>query len=235
MEQILGIKIDNLTQTEIRQKVENFLIEDKFHQIATINPEFILEAQKNAEFKNILNSCDLNIADGFGIELSFWHYGKNLKCRIAGIDLMLEILQIANAKKLSVFLATNKNGLSSWKETRDAILRIYPDLKIFGEDVDIQNTAYQILNTNYQILFCNFGAPYQETFLNSQKNGKIRLAMGVGGGFDYLTGKTPRAPQFLRQIGLEWFWRLILQPKRWKRILNAVIIFPIKVISYKEK
>ena len=59
--------------------------------------------------------------------------------------------------------------------------------------------------------------------------------MGVGGSFDYLTGKTPRAPQFLRQMGLEWLWRLMLQPKRWKRILNAVIIFPIKVILCKEK
>jgi len=91
MEEILGIRIDNLTKIEIQQKVESFLTGDKFHQIATINPEFILAAQENMEFKNILNSCDLNIADGFGIKLAFWRYGKFLKYRMAGIDLMNNI------------------------------------------------------------------------------------------------------------------------------------------------
>jgi len=254
MEEILGISIDNLTKIEIQQKVESFLTEDKFHQIATINPEFILAAQENMEFKNILNSCDLNIADGFGIKLAFWRYGKILKYRMAGIDLMREILQLANAKKLSVFLAANKNGLSSWEETRDAILRIYPNLEIYGSNINCHsersdseaeesnlNTESRSLDyarddTNIcDIIFCNFGAPYQEIFLRSQKGGKIRLAMGVGGSFDYLTGKTPRAPQFLRQMGLEWLWRLLMQPKRWKRIWNATIIFPIKVISCRQK
>lgn len=231
MDKILGVKIDNLTKEEIRQKVENFLMEDSFHQIATINPEFILEAQKNAEFKNLLNSCDLNVADGFGIQLALWRYGKNLKCRMTGADLMLEILQIANAKKLSIFLASNKNGLSSWEETRDAILRIYPDLKIYGENI----TNCEPLTVDCELIFCNFGAPFQEIFLRSLKSDRIRLAMGVGGSFDYLTGKTTRAPQFLRQIGLEWLWRLVLQPQRWKRIFNAVFVFPIKIILSKKK
>jgi N-acetylglucosaminyldiphosphoundecaprenol N-acetyl-beta-D-mannosaminyltransferase len=235
MDKLLGVKIDNLTQTEIRQKVESFLVEDGFHQIATINPEFILEAQKNSEFKNILNSCDLNIADGFGLKLAFWRYGKILKYRLTGADLMDEILRIANERKLSVFLAANKNGLSSWEKTRDAISKKYPGLEIAGENINILDTKYQILNTKYQILFCNFGAPFQEIFLNSLKNGKIKLAMGVGGSFDYLTGKIFRAPQFLRHIGLEWLWRLVLQPQRWKRILNATLVFPMKIILSKEK
>ena len=230
MEEILGIRIDNLTKIEIQQKVESFLTEDKFHQIATINPEFILAAQENMEFKNILNSCNLNIADGFGIKLAFWRYGKNLKCRLAGVDLMMEILQIANEKRLSVFLAANKNGLSSWEETRDAILKTYPNLEITGENINILDTNYKPPTTNYQLIFCSFGAPQQEIFLRSQKGGKIRLAMGVGGSFDYLTGKTSRAPQFLRHMGLEWLWRLILQPRRLFRIFKAVIIFPLKVI-----
>lgn len=243
MKEILGIKIDDLGRKEIRQKVESFLTEDNFHQIATINPEFILEAQKNEVFKNILNSCDLNIADGFGIKLAFWRYGKSLQCRMTGADLMAEILQIANKKNLSVFLAIRKDGLSSFAEIKNALQKLFPNLEIAGKDIDIQDIKYQILNTKYplrpvedeasQILFCNFGAPYQEIFLNSLKNGKIRLAMGIGGSFDYLTGKTSRAPQFLRQMGLEWFWRLILQPHRFSRIFKAVIIFPIKVILNK--
>lgn len=231
MDEILGVKVDNFSRQEILEKVEIFLLGNSFRQIATVNPEFILQAGEDAEFKNILNSCDLNIADGFGIKLAFWKYGKKLKCRMAGIDLMEEILRRASDKNLKIFLAANSRGLSGWELTRDAIHATYPSLIIKGENLDIHNTTYIIPDTN--IVFCNFGAPNQEKFLNNLKSDKIKLAMGVGGSFDYLTGKIPRAPKFMRQIGLEWLFRLFVQPNRWKRIWNAVIIFPIKVIFNK--
>jgi N-acetylglucosaminyldiphosphoundecaprenol N-acetyl-beta-D-mannosaminyltransferase len=214
MDKLLDVKIDNLTKAEIRQKVASFLVEDKFHQIATVNPEFILEAQKNITFRNILNSCALNIADGFGIKLAFLRWGKIFKFRMAGADLINEILQIANTKKLSVFLAIRKNGLSNFTEIKSTLQKLYPNLEIIGKDLNIHDTLYII--PNIDIIFCNFGAPQQEIFLNNLKNARIRLAMGVGGSFDYLTGKTPRAPQFLRQMGLEWLWRLI---KEYLRLL----------------
>ena len=92
---------------------------------------------------------------------------------------------------------------------------------------------YELKTKNYELFLCNFGAPYQEKFINSLKNDILWVAMGVGGSFDYVTGKTKRAPKIMRIFGLEWLWRLILQPKRIKRIINAVIIFPIKVILNK--
>jgi N-acetylglucosaminyldiphosphoundecaprenol N-acetyl-beta-D-mannosaminyltransferase len=143
---------------------------------------------------------------------------------------MLEILRLADERELSVFLACRADGLSTFEETREAILKVFPELDISGDNINIKNVPYQILDTRYQILLCNFGAPHQEVFINSLKDDKIRLAMGVGGSFDFLTGKVKRAPVFLRQIGLEWLWRLILQPGRIKRIFRAVIVFPIKVI-----
>lgn len=252
---VLGVRVNNLCWSEILKKVEIFLAEPKFHQIATVNPEFILEAKRNPEFKNILNACDLNVADGIGIEFAFLRYGKFLKSRLAGADLMLEILKLAEKKKLSVFLATRENGLSSWQETREKILKIHPKLSIDGAKYEIlskNSTAIQPYMAAggdreganevkgdklpaADIVFCNFGAPHQEVFINSLKSDKIRLAMGVGGSFDYLTGKAKRAPLFLRRLGLEWLWRLILQPWRIKRIFNAVIIFSIKIILWKEK
>jgi len=237
---ILGVKVDNLTKKEILEKVRFFLAEPKFHQIATINPEFILESQKNPEFKKILNNCNLNVADGFGIRLAFWRFGKKLKARFAGADLMLEILKIAQKQNLNVFLAVNKDGLSTFEETKEAILKIYPDLEINGGNIDTKTEAKLLSNRSLasvfgQILFCNFGAPHQELFINSQKCDTIRLAMGVGGSFDFLTRKVRRAPRFMQIIGLEWLWR-IFQPQEWKfkkerlrRIFQAVIIFPIKV------
>jgi N-acetylglucosaminyldiphosphoundecaprenol N-acetyl-beta-D-mannosaminyltransferase len=231
---ILGVRIDNLTKKEIFEKFDSFLSEPKFHQIATINPEFILEAQKNEEFRNILNNCDLNIADGIGIKFAFWRFGKNLKRRVAGIDLMQGILRIANKRGLGIFLATNKDGLSTWEKTRDGILENYPNLEITGDNLSKKDILHKIKDTK-QVLFCNFGAPYQELFINRQKNDIIRLAIGVGGGFDFLTGKTKRAPVLVRKLGFEWLWRLLQRPdpsvpRRWKRIWNAVVIFPYKVL-----
>ena len=238
---LLGVKIDNLTKKEILEKVSAFLSEPKFHQIATVNPEFVLEAQKNEEFKIILNGCDLNLADGIGIRFAFWRQGKKIKHRMAGIDLMEELLRIAEERRLHIFLAANKAGLSSWEETRSAILRKYPNLEIIGANLDKNDIPAKLFSSSEKIengkrdyiLFVNFGIPYQEIFINKAKCANIRVAMGVGGSFDYLTGKVKRAPVFARRIGLEWLFRLFWQPKRWKRIWNAVVVFPVKIIFRK--
>ncbi len=254
---ILGVRVDNLTKNEILEKIEGFLGGNKFHQIATVNPEFILAARKDKEFKDILNSCDLNVADGAGLKFAFWKQGfQKLKCRIAGIDLMWEILKIANENSLGVYLVASSEGLSSWEETAEAVKKIYPNLKIYGANLKChsgldpessQKKLGYILDSrlrgndnnnieNFNILFCNFGHPYQEKFIYSLKAGdyaKIKLAMGVGGSFDFATGKLCRAPLWMRKIGLEWLFRLIQQPKRIKRIFNAVIVFPTKIIFKK--
>lgn len=237
---ILGVRIDNLTKREILEKTEFFLNENSFHQIATVNPEFILRAEQDETFKNILNGCSLNVADGIGLKYAFVRFGSWLKCRFAGVDLMHEILKIADKKKLSVFLAINKNGLSSLEEIRKLLEKKYPNVIFDGSDIDPDDLSVtrEIGST---ILFSNFGAPLQEVFINSVKNDSIRLAMGVGGSFDFLTGKVRRAPKMMRILGLEWLWRSIAQPrtnkgfllKRWKRIYNAVIVFPIKIILSK--
>ena len=120
--------------------------------------------------------------------------------------------------------------MSSWEETRDAILKKYPGLEIGGANLDRDDFLHNLQDLDYELIFCNFGAPFQEKFLNSQKNDRIKLAVGVGGSFDYLTGKLKRAPKWMQFFGVEWFWRLMLQPKRIKRIFNAVVIFPIKVL-----
>lgn len=230
----LNVKIDNLTCSQILQKLEFVLGKKnkKFHQIVTVNPEFILQAQKDDEFKNILNSEDtLNIADGIGIKFAAWRYRRRLRHRFAGVDLMLEILRIADKQKKKVFLIANKEGLSTWQETKNAINNVYPGLKIDGSNIARDNTNYKLLKVDYEVVFCALGAPYQEKLLYKLKDTNIKLAMGVGGSFDSMTGKIKRAPKWMMSIGLEWLWRLMIEPcYRLKRICNAVIAFPIKVI-----
>ncbi len=234
--EILGTIIDNHTREEILKRVETFLSKPMFHQIATVNPEFLLEAEKNRAFQNVLNQCDLRIADGFGITLAFLFKGEKLRCRFPGADLMEAMLHIANEKKMSVYLAINKNGLSSFEEIKNVLSKEYPNLILSGTDIDsvqrVNESAltYDMHHTKYDILLCNFGAPRQEIFLQSfKKKDTVRLAMGIGGSFDYLTRKRKRAPKWLRTIGMEWLWRFILQPKRWVRIWKAVVVFPFHV------
>jgi len=234
-----GVRIDNLSGEEIEKKVKNFLENKKFNQIVTVNPEFIIKAQKDSKFKNAINSADLNVADGVGIKFAFWRFQRNLKKRITGIDLMWNILRLAEERGNSIFLLTNKNGLSSWRETGIIIKKKFPLLKIKGLDTTCYNPEkeYKSKNIyNFDILFCNFGAPHQEKFIANLKNKKtnIKLAVGVGGGFDFISGKIKRAPKLFRIFGMEWLWRLILEPRyRIKKIYNAVIIFPIRILLNK--
>lgn len=228
---ILGIPIDNLTRKEILLCVETFLDEPKFHQIATVNPEFLREAEKNTDFRTVLLDTDLRVADGFGIVLAGLLRGTYIE-RFPGADLMDEILHIANRKKLPVYLAVRADGLSTYGEVKAAISKKYPNIEIAGADVAVSSHHVSLITYPASLIFCNFGAPEQEIFLSSLKGqNTIRIAMGVGGSFDYLTGKQKRAPQFLRAIGLEWLWRLIRQPKRWRRIWNALVVFPFLFLS----
>jgi N-acetylglucosaminyldiphosphoundecaprenol N-acetyl-beta-D-mannosaminyltransferase len=258
--EILRVRVDNLSHQGILEKIESFLSDGKFHQIATVNAEFILQAQKDAEFKNILNESDLNVADSISVKFAFMRFGKWLKCRMAGADLMHEILRIANEKKLAVFLAANKNGLSSYEEVCDALSKVYPNIEFFGDNIDPLDLSYKLEARSYKLILCGFGSPFQEKFINSLKNdlsshlsaeqgnnlenntskltlqnercgGIIGVAMGLGGSFDFATGKIKRAPKIMRSLGLEWLWRFVQEPKyRTKRIIKAVIIFPLKVI-----
>lgn len=225
-EDILGVKIDNLSQAEISNKVRKFLEDPHFHQIATVNPEFILTAQQNPVFRHILNNTDLNLPDGVGLHLAFWLQGLSLKFRWPGADLLEYILEIAQELNLPIFLVCREDGLSHYEEIKKLLEEKYPKSIVLGLSCPRQSVDIAENIPDDAVVLCNFGAPWQEIFLFGLKNAKIRLSLGVGGSFDYLTKKLPRAPKAMRKLGLEWLWRLILQPKRIKRIFRATIVFP---------
>lgn len=234
---ILDVRIDNFSEQEILEKVRFFLQEKKFHQIATVNPEFVLIAQKDPEFKKIINRSDLCLADGTGIWFAFLRFGKFLKKRTAGADFIFKILDAASRKRMPVFIAASDCGLSSYEEIKESIRKIHPNLVVQGMDLDRDNFIPDLPIDQPVVLFCNFGAPYQEKFIHSlkrKKGDKIRLAIGVGGSFDFLTGKVKRAPKIFRMVGLEWLWRFLQEPRyRARRIFRAVIIFSGKVLVNK--
>lgn len=234
---ILGIDIDESTRDEIHARVNGFLRENRFHRIATVNPEFLVEADRNPAFRDTLSCADLRTADGMGVVFAGLFRGRRIT-RYPGADLLLHILAKAEREHIPVFLAVREDGLSAYKEIRQAILVRYPKVHIFGRDIRIGEIGnWKLPIGNSAIVLCNFGAPEQEYFLEGlRKEGTLsRLGMGVGGAFDFLTGKRKRAPLLLRTIGLEWLWRLVREPRRAGRIWNATAVFLWKVLLEKKK
>lgn len=229
---ILGVRIDNFSVSRTKEKIESILEsgpEQKF--IVTLNPEILLKAYQDKDYKNILNSAELNLCDGFGIKMVSFLRGKNIKARFTGVDLVDFLLSEAVKRDLRVLVVAPKITLSKPAEIEEALRKKYPNIsaksKLFGTSQDFFESG---IMKKAEIVFVSFGAPEQEKFIweNRLKFPKAKILVGVGGAFDFLTGKIKRAPGFMRLLGLEWLWRLIQEPKRRiVRIWKAVFVFPV--------
>jgi len=232
---ILGVNVSTLKKKEILDKIKLFLADGKQHHITTPNPEIILEAQKDEELFYILNQADLSIPDGIGLKFAAWAMGGDLE-RITGADLAQDVLEMAKRQNLKVGVLNWEGGLSNKQDIENILKNKYPGLKFIVEDAKRGSTPSQGVEplNEADILFCALGAPYQEKFIyhNLKNFPSVKVAIGVGGAFDFLTGKIKRAPKIMRVIGLEWLWRLFKQPQRIKRIYRAVIVFPLKFIKW---
>ncbi len=225
---VLGVNIDDVSKEEALGIIEGWLDDNTPKLIVTPGPEFILTAQKDQEFKKILNAADLAIAESFGLQL---YCGFNN--RIPGVDLMLALCKLAEEKSLTVGMLGNPNTDLAAKE----FYRLFPKLKIIyaldNPEADRLIQDYDTLRY-VDILFVGLGHPKQEKFLWKIKGlKKFNIGLGVGGSFDMVSGKRKRAPEFFQKLGLEWFWRLVWEPKRFKRIFNASVIFPITYLFSK--
>lgn len=222
------------------QKINGFLTDGRQHWIATVNPEIILKAREDEEYKKVLSEADLRVTDGVGIIWASRFLGEKLKERITGVDLVYDILRMT---KLRVMVIGADED--SRQKARAKLKNIFPliDLEISSVEIDINGKNRglflklneEIRNFRPAILFVAFGAPYQETWIyeNLRLLSAVKLAIGVGGAIDIIAGKFPRAPRWMRKIGLEWLWRLYLEPKRWRRVFNAVIVFSGLIIKSK--
>lgn len=235
---ILGVNISELSFSELILKIREFLTDAGQHYIVTPNPEIILAAHADEEFFYVLNQADLAIADGFGLKIAAALMGKKLN-RISGSDLSPEIIKIAQNLKYKIAIINWNEGLSSSQQITSALNAKYPGLEFVIISTERKSflsvEELEILNNfKPQILFSALGAPYQEKIIyhNLKKIPSLKLALGVGGSFDFMTGRAKRAPKFFRTIGLEWFWRLLKQPKRIKRIYRATFVFLEKIFNW---
>ncbi|MBN1494222.1 WecB/TagA/CpsF family glycosyltransferase [Candidatus Peregrinibacteria bacterium] len=257
---VMNIMFDNVTQIEALNLIFKYLNKDNKGYICTPNPEMLLEAQKNSPFLNVINNSLLNIADGIGILWAAYNMEKHnsklkailnlplialypkkfktvLKERVTGTDLIQKICERSAGTPYKVFLLGAVPGIA--EITKEKLQQKSPALKIVGTfagsaELKDKDTIVQLINkSEADILFVAFGAPKQEMWIyENLKNLKtVKIAIGVGGAFDFISGKRKRAPVWMQIIGLEWLYRLFQEPTRWKRIYNATIKFPIEIIK----
>ncbi len=205
--------------------------------VTTPNPEFFVFAKNQPWFKKILEKSDVAIPDGIGFFLASKILNKSIKERLSGTDLMEKLCQTSVRKNWSVYLIGGENGVA--KKTFEILKRRYPKLKGWAKSgprlelvdgkwstkskKEIVKTIKEINAKKPDLLFVAFGMGKQEKFIwENWDELKVKLAIGVGGAFDYISEKVPRAPKWLRQLGLEWLYRLFRQPWRWKRQLRLI-------------
>jgi N-acetylglucosaminyldiphosphoundecaprenol N-acetyl-beta-D-mannosaminyltransferase len=241
MAQILGIKLSDLNYQKLLSEIKTGLNRGDKKYIVTPNPEIILAALNDSELKNIINRADFSLADGVGLKIAGFLKGKKI-VRVTGADLSFKLLDLASSNNYKVAIIIWEKGLSNLSEVNEALTKKYPKLKFLtikhSRQDYLASTAIKEINQfSPDILFVTLGFPEQEKIIakNSLNFPSVKLALGVGGTFDFLTGKAKRAPKILRYIGLEWLWRLIIQPSRVKRIWRATFIFMFKVLTYREK
>jgi N-acetylglucosaminyldiphosphoundecaprenol N-acetyl-beta-D-mannosaminyltransferase len=237
--QILGIWLSGTSEDELLKYLASRLTEAKKTFIVTPNTEFSVYAQRHTWFCRILNSADIAIPDGIGlIWASSFLYGRGLD-RIHGTDLMEKLCRLAAKQGWTVYLLGGQSGIAGlalenlkkrysglrgWAETGPDLRLGTPACRQAGWDLRIAGEWVEKINQKKpDLLFVGFGMGKQEKFI-ADNWGKleVKLAMGVGGAFDYFSGNVPRAPKVLRRAGLEWLYRLIRQPWRVRRQLALV-------------
>ena len=219
---LFGVGITNANQEDILKYILYSLKKkDKKYYVVTPNPEILVYANKNPHFKTILNNARLALCDGAGLLVAAKILGKSLKTRTTGVDLMESLCKEIAKKPITVGFLGGRHQVA--EKAAECLRKKYPGLTItfvaeeWNEDGFVQAQKGQG-KKEIDLLFVAYGFPKQEEWMSKHLDAlPIRVAMGVGGAFDYISGNVSRAPESIRKIGLEWLFRLIMQPWRIRR------------------
>lgn len=234
---ILGIRTDKVTLFQAIQIIKNFIQEKKSHRVVTLNSLMLNQASRDQELLGIFQQANLIISDSIGIYWAAKFLGEPLPEIITGIDLLLKLCELAEQKGYRIYLFGAKEKVI--KQTVENLRKDFPDIKIVGYHSGYflseaeNDIVEEISNLHPDILFVGLGSPKQEKWIgqNLERLG-TPVAIGVGGSFDIISGKLKRAPRWMRVLGLEWFYRVLQEPWRIKRIIHLPI-FIFRVIKFK--
>ncbi|MDZ7724650.1 MAG: WecB/TagA/CpsF family glycosyltransferase [candidate division KSB1 bacterium] len=231
---LLGCPVDHMSISGCVQRLESAIIEKRQCHIVVINAAKLVKAQSDPDLRDVLWNADLVGADGVPIVWASRLMGDPLPGRVNGTDLMEKLIRLAAQKGYTIYFLGARQAVL--KSAIDYVQTVFPNLNIAGyrhgyfETMnDEEETVLSINKADPDILLLGMGTPMKENWVKRHKNDlNVRVIHGVGGSFDILGGATRRAPRWMQETGLEWLFRLILEPRRmWKRycITNTVFIF----------
>jgi N-acetylglucosaminyldiphosphoundecaprenol N-acetyl-beta-D-mannosaminyltransferase len=235
--EILGVRVDDATYADLLDMVDACVDSGKPHHVITVNVEMLIAAHDSPEFAAVLEGGDLNVADSVGVMLAARLLGRPLRERVTGSDGIHRLAAHSARKGYRPYLLGAAPGVAEL--AAQSLLAANPGLEFAGtyagspsasEEDDI---IHRVRATNPDLLLVAYGVPAEEKWIarNRQRLG-VPVMMGVGGAFDFAAGVTNRAPGWMRRLGLEWLFRLISEPWRWRRQL-ALPRFVLLIIKQK--
>ncbi len=223
---MLGAYVDCVTAAQAAERTREFIESGVPHQVVTVNIDFLRQAQQDREFMDIINHSALAVADGMPLVWASGWMGDRLPERVAGVELVDHCCRFAASEGYRVFLLGGEEGVPQAAarilEERHPGLQVVgtysPPVGPFSEDED-HKIVSMIQEARPHILLVAFGAPKQDKWIAAhQRQLSVPLAIGVGGVFNFLTGRVKRAPMWMQKHGLEWLYRVSQEPGRlWRR------------------
>jgi N-acetylglucosaminyldiphosphoundecaprenol N-acetyl-beta-D-mannosaminyltransferase len=224
--QILGLPVDRITYGQWMDLIDKWVKKGiRTHHVCTTNPEFMMIAQKDVNFSNILKRADLCIPDGVGLLWASRILKTPIEERVTGSDGTEHIAQEAAKRGWKLFFLGAAPGVA--EETASILAERYAGLQVVGmyagsSGWEEEDDIVQMVNVSgADILLVAYGAPEQDKWIaRNMPRLRVKMAMGVGGSFDFITGRVPRAPEWMQLAGFEWVYRLYKQPWRIIRMMR---------------
>ncbi len=224
---ILGTPIDNIGMQATLTRLEQFIGEKRFHQVATANTDFLINALADPELRHVLRGCDLVVPDGMPVVWAAKLMRTPLQERVTGADIVPQLARLAGEKGYRIYMLGARPEIA--QRARARMEADHPGIQIVGcvsppvaplLEMDSETILDDIARARPDILLVAFGNPKQEKWihLHRERLAEVPLCIGVGGTFDFMAGQTTRAPLWMQTHGLEWAFRLTHEPGRlWKR------------------
>jgi N-acetylglucosaminyldiphosphoundecaprenol N-acetyl-beta-D-mannosaminyltransferase len=219
---VLGVPFDNVSMREAMDLIEEKIEEQGFHQVATANVDFIVNALYDPSLQEMLCSCDLVVPDGMPIVWASRLMGSKLKERVSGVDLIPRLAELASKRRYGIYLLGASERSS--RRASEVLKKRFPKLRIVGRhcppvspltEMDHETILRRIEHAQPDILLVAMGHPKQELWLSMHRQRlKVPLCMGVGASLDFLAGEVSRAPVWMQSAGLEWLYRAAHEPRR---------------------
>lgn len=238
---LLNVGFLSISMEEALRLISGVIKNDEKESVSFINADCLNISSKDAEYRNILNSQSLVLPDGAGISLACRMIGKRLKANVNGTDLLPELCEVARVEDFTMYLLGAAPGVAA--RMRENLSQSYPGLNVVGEhhgyfDHDSESTGVieKINAAKPNIVLVAFGAPRQEKWIHKHRDQiDSNVLIGVGGLFDFYSGDKRRAPLWMRKHGIEWMYRLYLEPGRlWRRYIIGNPLFLMRIVRWKK-